>query len=781
VLATAGVAAFRFAAQGALGDVAPFLPFTLAVVVAAWYGGAGPGLLATVLGAAVSTYLFVPPPFSWRIGIPEAIGIGIYLVAGVAISTFAESLHAARRDAIEKRQRAEATAHFLRDLERCLRAPDDPTAIELEATRLLGRHLGADRCFFNEIDVERGTGTVVRAWEAKAAPSAVRTYQLDQFVTRELLATHSLGETTVVADADSDPRTAGGGMAAAGFRSFIAAPCAHHGNRIVALNVTSAQPRVWREDDAALVRDTAARLWPSIEHARALRELKIAMGQLRLVTDAMSAPVTRCNRNLEYVWVSNAYAEWMGLPPEQIAGRPIAEIFGREASDQLRPYFDRVLAGERVEYEEVVRYPRIGERWIHSIYTPTHDAEGRVDGWVGVVIDVHERRKLEDALRDTDRRKDEFLAMLAHELRNPLAPIRHAVEILKTVPDGGDDGVRDATLARDVIDRQVSQLTRLVDDLLDVSRISRNKLELRREPVELAAILESSVETSRPHVEQGGHRLTRVVPGEPIHLDADPVRLAQIFSNLLNNAAKYTPPGGHIRLEARRVADLVEVSVKDDGAGLDAEQLTHLFDTVSRGVPLSGRSGGGLGIGLSLVKSLVDLHGGSVEAKSGGVGAGSEFVVRLPAAAPPAARAEMAGQRRVAVVKRRVLVVDDNADSADMLATLLRIEGHQVEIAYDGASAIAAIAQHAPELVLLDLGMPDPDGYEVCRGIRSAPWGWTLTIVAVTGWGQEEDRRRTERAGFDRHLVKPVAPEVLSELLASLDSEPRVSATGSGI
>jgi signal transduction histidine kinase/CheY-like chemotaxis protein len=376
-------------------------------------------------------------------------------------------------------------------------------------------------------------------------------------------------------------------------------------------------------------------------------------------------------------------------------------------------------------------------------------------------------RKNEEILRESDHRKNNFLATLSHELRNPLAPIRNAVQILKT--KGSQDP--DSVWSRDLIEHQVSQMARLMDDLLDISRITSNKLELRKSTVNLSAVLKSAVETSLPLIDEAGHQLTVALPAEPVYLDADPVRLGQIFSNLLNNAAKYTRDGGLIHLSAERSGHEVVISVKDSGVGIAPEILPHIFDMFAQAEPVLERSQGGLGIGLSLVKVLVDMHGGTIEARSDGLGRGSEFVLRLPlieqdslaGSVPTGKKAEQPDNR-----KYRVLVVDDLKNNADSLAMLLKIAGHDVETAYDGQAGLAAAERFRPEVVLLDLGMPKMNGYEVCRHIRNRPWGESVWLIAVSGWGQEEDRRQTKAAGFDDHLTKPVDPEALKRLLASL-------------
>jgi PAS domain S-box-containing protein len=384
-------------------------------------------------------------------------------------------------------------------------------------------------------------------------------------------------------------------------------------------------------------------------------------------------------------------------------------------------------------------------------------------GIVVFVRDVGDLKRAEQALREADRRKDEFLATLAHELRNPLAPIRNAVMVLNMRGSG------DPTLQsmRDIIDRQVGHMARLIDDLLDVSRITRGKLELRREPVTLAAVVEQALETSRPHL---AHDLTVTLPTQPIYLNADPVRLAQVFSNLLHNATKYTPKGGCISLEAESRADQIVVRVSDTGIGIPADQLRPIFEIFSQAAPAIDRAEGGLGLGLALARGLVERHGGTIEARSEGPGTGSEFVVRLPVAAillPPEQAADSARK----VGGRLILIVEDNHDAAHSLAVLLRLEGNDVHVAHDGAEALEKAEALRPDVILLDIGLPVMNGHDACRAIRRQHWGADIAIFALTGWGQAEDRRKSEDAGFDGHLVKPVDHGALIQLLAATLAE----------
>jgi len=386
---------------------------------------------------------------------------------------------------------------------------------------------------------------------------------------------------------------------------------------------------------------------------------------------------------------------------------------------------------------------------------------------LSIVRDISERRRAEEALRDADRRKDEFLATLAHELRNPLAPIRNAVQILRLKGEAHGD----ALFARDIIDRQVQQLARLVDDLLDVSRITRGTIDLRQERAEVTAVVEQALETSRPLLDAASHRLSVSLPAEPLWVMADVTRLAQVLSNLLNNAAKYTRAGGHIHLAVESDGSDAVIRVHDDGIGIPPQMLRRIFELFAQVDTSLERAQGGLGLGLTIAQRLVEMHGGTITAASDGPGTGSELTVRLPLLPMPRESAAADGDDRRtgepnARAELRVLVVDDNNDSADSLATWLELAGHQVRTAYDGPQALAAAEEFQPRVILLDIGMPGMSGYDVARRLREQPATRDVLLLAMTGWGQDEDRRKSREAGFDEHLVKPLDPLLLKDLLA---------------
>jgi len=405
------------------------------------------------------------------------------------------------------------------------------------------------------------------------------------------------------------------------------------------------------------------------------------------------------------------------------------------------------------------------ERPIDDSGAPIRDGRGRVVGVVLVFRDITERRAVERRLHENDRRKDEFLAMLAHELRNPLAPIRNAAYTL-TLLGQPDERLR---WVSGVIERQVGLITRLVDDLLDVSRITSGKITLQRERVPVAAVIAQAVETARPAAESRHENLAVEVADDAGVVDGDSARLVQAVGNLLDNAIKYSEDGGQVRLTARADAQEVVIVVRDEGVGIDAELLPHVFDLFIQADRSLERRQGGLGIGLTLVRRLVEMHGGRVEVASGGAGRGSEFTIRLPrlAVAPAPAAARAAAREAPSGPARRVLVVDDQPDSTDSLALLLRLHGHEVSTAADGPGAVDEFLRSKPEVVFLDLGLPGMSGYDVARRLRAMPEGRDVRLVAVTGYGTEADRERTRAAGFDLHLAKPVDPHAVEALLAS--------------
>ena len=475
-----------------------------------------------------------------------------------------------------------------------------------------------------------------------------------------------------------------------------------------------------------------------------------------------AAWVTDADGRLRYV--SATYTRLFKVLASAVVGASPTDLYPPELAEQYVRNI-RAVAESGKPIETVEPGPRpdgtMGEFLVYKFPLP---GDERLVG--GVAIDISERLRAEAELREADRKKDEFLALLAHELRNPLAPLRNGLQVLRLATTDAGAAAR----ARDMMDRQLTHMVRLIDDLLDVSRISRNKLTLRRERLKLSDVVSAAVETARPAIEASGHELAVLHPREPVELDADLTRLAQVLSNLLTNSAKYTPPGGRIRLVAELSGTEAVITVTDTGIGIPRESLPRIFDMFSQVDRSIERSTGGLGIGLALVKGLVEMHGGTVTAESEGHGQGSTFTVRLPVAEPLGTepQASAGGQAATAALSLRVLVVDDNRDSAESMAMMLGLLGCEVETAYDGVEAVEKVELRRPDVVLMDVGMPRLNGYEATRRIRQNENGIRPTIVALTGWGQEGDRERSREAGCDGHLVKPVALEDLQRLLSEL-------------
>ncbi len=464
-------------------------------------------------------------------------------------------------------------------------------------------------------------------------------------------------------------------------------------------------------------------------------------------------------------WLSSQWGKYTGIPEQQLLGLRWLETVHPDDRQRTLACWEEACA-DRGDYDLEYRIRRHdGEyHWFKTRGVPIRDEVGKIVYWFGTCTDIEDVKRLEAALRETDRRKNEFLATLAHELRNPLAPIRNGLQVLRL-----SDKRPAREQAREMMERQLGQLVRLVDDLLDISRISRDRLELRQARIPLASVVENAVETARPFIDSKGHALMVILPPRPVYLDADLTRLAQVFWNLLSNSAKYTDPGGLIELSAQLDGNELMVTVRDTGIGIPADALPDLFTLFSQVDHSLERSQGGLGIGLALVKGLVEMHGGSVAAHSAGVGQGSKFVVRLPVApGPPKDETPMADAPSAGHPRRRVLVVDDNRDSAASLAMMLSLVGHDTRTAHDGLEALELAEAFRPDVMLLDIGLPKLNGYDSCRRIRERPWGKNIFIVAVTGWGQEDDRRRSQQAGFDQHMVKPIDFDNLEKLMAEM-------------
>lgn len=561
-----------------------------------------------------------------------------------------------------------------------------------------------------------------------------------------------------------------------GVRSLLSAPILQGGELVACLTVVDDAPRRWSGPEIELTRRVAEIVWPALEKARSDHELAVSEQRLRLAQAVAQIGAWELNSEIPSVQFSAETYDLFGLKDS-----PNPELYqvwvslidprDRNALAELVQECNRVGTAE-TEYR--YRHPSRGLRWIHS-------RAGLVDEGVpklivGMSLDVTERRKAEEELKDVNQRKDEFLAMLAHELRNPLAPIRNAAQILRAHSTGQPE----LEWARTIIERQTRHLVRLVDDLLDVSRMVRGKISLRKARIDVIEMIQHAVDTSQPLIRARGHQLHVNMPTGPLLIEGDLIRLAQAVSNLLNNAAKYTDEGGQIWLDVT-AGEEVYIRVRDTGPGISSGLLPHVFELFTQAERTLDRAEGGLGIGLTLVKLLIEMHGGSVEARNVESGHGAEFLVRLPA--DPATRGTPANRSATAAQpsegaqesaperpqeQMKILVVDDNVDAADSIALLLTLDGFKAQSVHGALAALEAVSTFKPDVILLDIGLPVMDGYEVAQKLRSSIPVEEMRIVALSGYGQPADRERAARAGFDEYLVKPVEPTTLSEFLRSL-------------
>ncbi|HXS83706.1 MAG TPA: PAS domain S-box protein [Methylomirabilota bacterium] len=483
-----------------------------------------------------------------------------------------------------------------------------------------------------------------------------------------------------------------------------------------------------------------------------------------IVESSDDAIVGKTTAGIILTW-NKAAERLFGYTAAEAVGQSILILIPPARHDEEREILARITRGERVTHFETVRMTKDGRRFDASLtISPIRDASGHIVGASKVARDISAQKRAEHELREADRRKDEFLAMLAHELRNPLAPIHSSLAILEQA--SRTDPMVDKV--RGILERQVGHMVRLVDDLMEVSRITRGKIELHRRRLDLSEAIRSALETSEPLIRRAGLTLVLELPAESLFVDADPVRLTQIVSNLLNNAAKYSAGAKEVRLAAGQKNGQAEISVQDFGIGIPADMLERVFDMFTQ-VPAVARGGQpGLGIGLTLVRSLVQLHGGTIGATSAGPGKGSTFTFRLPLVGPPMVDEERHAGNGGNGLSLRILVVDDNQDAADSMGLVLERAGAEVEVVHDGFSALDRVERFHPALILLDIGMPGMDGYEVARRIRARPAFRDVMLVALTGWGQAEDRRRSLDAGFDHHLIKPAGVDQVRALVPSV-------------
>ena len=668
-----------------------------------------------------------------------------------------------------ERARAEAALRasevrqaFLLSLSDSLRPLRDPLEVQRVAMVALGQHLRVNRALYFEVQSD---GDTVRAGPAyldgvAALPTVQR---MSDFGV--VTAQYHRNESSVAHDVTADPLLGPAVIdlfAAIEVRAAIGVPLFKEGRVVSIIGVHQAKPRTWTATDVTLIEAVAERTWEAVERARAGEALRESKEQLQaLIANLPGGAVFVVDKDLRYLIAEGEAMSDAGHKSSDFLGKSIHQVLQEDLASEYEPYFRKALAGEPFELEHAA-----DGRFYLTRGVPLRSSGEEVYAVLAASFDITERKRAEGEAREADKRKDEFLAMLAHELRNPLAAISNATQVVKHVTRDNATVQR----PREVIERQLQHLTRLVDDLLDMSRLTWGKINLKQETLSLATVLQSAVEANRPLIDARAQQLTITLPPLAVQVVGDPTRLVQVFGNLLNNAAKYTEAGGHIALHATIAAEEAIIRVSDNGCGLSESLLPHVFELFTQAGRSLDRSQGGLGVGLALVHSLVKMHGGEVQAHSAGLGKGSEFVVRLPLARggdelEPLSKEEATAQAPTIAPRLRVLVVEDNADAAEMLAILLREDGDEVRLARDGVSGLSEARDFQPEVVLCDLGLPGLSGFEVAARLHEQPECRGALLVALSGYGRDDDRRESQLAGFDHHLTKPVDPEVLVALI----------------
>jgi len=737
LVAVAIAVLLRWILDPLMGDALPLVTLFGAVAAAVWLGGYRVAIPITLIGYIACHYLFIEPRGEFEVSdTANLVGVVAYLFTCTLIVVFGEAARVAKKRITESREVFRIT---LRSIGDAVITTDTQGCIT----------------YINEV------GESLTGWSHKDAlgQPLERVFQIVNEVTRlpvESPATRALRQGIVVGLANhtvliqKDGKECPIDDSAAPIRNELG----YVSGCVLIFRDVTAQRLVEREKANQLL---TARLLASI------------------VESSNDAIISKSLDGIIQSW--NAAAERLfGFTSEEAIGRHISLVIPPDRLAEEEEIIASLRTGKRIEHYETERVRKNGQHIEVSLtISPIKDGSGNVIGASKIARDITERKRIEHDLQklatdlaNADRRKNEFLATLAHELRNPLAPMSNMLEVIKRAGTDGEIIKR----AHETLERQLGQMVRLVDDLLDLNRITHDRLELRRSEVELSTVIQQAVEVARPLIDAAGHKLIIDLPDEPIYLNADRARLAQVFGNLLNNSSKYTRPHGTITLSEKRTDGEVVVTVKDTGAGIPQDKLASIFDMFMQVDGTAERSQGGLGIGLTLVKRLAEMHGGSIEARSAGEGQGSEFIVRLPVVSEPATVSQPGPAiEPEPAPQRQILIVDDNRDSADSLAMLLEITGNKTYMAHDGEEAVEAIEKHRPEVVLLDIGLPKLDGHEVCRRVRQQLWGKDIVMIALTGWGQEDDRRKSEEAGFNGHLVKPVDYDKLLDLLSSLTKD----------
>jgi PAS domain S-box-containing protein len=751
--ALAAAVLLRFLLDPLMDGSLPFVTVFGAVAASIWLGGVGPALAVMGLGYLACSYLFLEP--RGTLG-PYNLSTLVGLVAFLFTSSLIVAIGQAMRRAHE---RARQHGQALQETIARMRRMEEERARDLMSARQLAAIVESS----DDAIVSKTLEGVIQSWNAGAE-------RLFGYAAAEAVGQHVFLVIPPERRAEEEEILA---ALRAGRRvEHFETERRRKDGRLVPVSLTISP-----------IRDETGKVVGASKVARDVTERRqVEEERQKFVTLVENSTdfIGMCDLQAIPFFVNRAGLAMVGLDSlEQARVTPVAEFFFPEDQPRIMgEFFPSVLEKGHGALDVRFRHFKTGDAiWMEYKVLVIKDPSGQPVAIATVSQDVTERRRLTDDLRrlaadlsDADRRKNEFLAMLAHELRNPLAPLSNAVQVLRRAGLGEEK----VAAAISMLERQTGHLTRLVEDLLDVSRITQGKIELRRERVELNALVALAAEAAGPLYERMKHQLSVSLAARPLHVDADPTRLAQVVGNLLTNAAKFTDHGGRVEIAVEDRGDEAAIHVRDHGIGIAPHQLPRLFDLFMQVDTSLERSRDGLGIGLTLVRSLVTMHGGRVEARSDGIGHGSEFVVHLPVVSAMAetrpAPAAPAGPRQ----RRLVLVVDDNEDGAESLALLLQLEGHETHVAHDGQQGVEAAERLRPDVVLLDIGLPVVNGYEACRKIRSQPWGTDMVLLAVTGWGQHEDLLRSQEAGFTGHLVKPVDA---AALLKILDAAPSATLT----
>jgi PAS domain S-box-containing protein len=663
------------------------------------------------------------------------------------------------------RERREIRSNALTMLTEALHTLATPEEITFKASEILGETLKVSRVGYGSIDPVAETLTVIRDWNAPGVETLAGTLNLRDF--GSFIDDLKAGKFIAINDVETDGRTrsAAAALKERSAGSFVNLPVVEQDRLVAVIFVNNAQARIWSSEELAFIREIAGRARTASERLRSEAALQESEAKFRIITNAMPQMVWSTLPDGYHDYYNQRWYEFTGMPEGSTDGDAWNGIFHPEDQERAWALWQHCLrTGDPYEIQYRLRH-RSGEyRWTLGRALPIFNDAGKIIRWMGTCTDIHDQKAAEERLKEADVRKDEFLAMLAHELRNPLAPISAAAQLLQ-IGALNEARVRQTS---QIIGRQVHHLTSLVDDLLDVSRVTRGLVELDSAQVDIGHVVADAIEQVTPLVRARHHQLgVQLTPDAPLVM-GDKKRLVQVLVNLLNNAAKYTPEGGQLLL-ATEVRDAeVLIRVTDNGIGMAPELVARAFDMFAQAERSPDRSSGGLGLGLALVKSLVNLHHGTVSCDSAGLGKGSTFTVGLPRliaeARDKAAQASAPPHERTAPL--RILVVDDNVDAANTLSMLLEAGGHEVRTAYGARAALELAGIEAPQICILDIGLPEMDGNALAQRLRAMPQTAGAVLVAVTGYGQENDRQQTLAAGFDHHLVKPVDAGELAAILA---------------